>query len=523
MDPTDLAIIQKLLESIAEETGVILRRTAYSPNIKERMDFSTAIFDKKARLIAQAEHIPVHLASMPLSVQEAMKEYGSELSEGDIVALNDPWHGGTHLPDITLITPVIINGLAEFYVANRAHHADVGGIAPGSMPGESSEIFQEGLVIPPVLLYRKWGENRDLMKLLLANVRTPEERRGDLRAQYATLKFGVLRMKSLVKQVGLQSLKKATCELASISKEAMERQIRHYLEGSYEFRDSMDPLEPEGQPIEISCQIKLRNGKVRLTFNGTSKEVRANINAPFAVTLSATYYVFRCLVHAANIATNWGCYEPIEVVKPPLGSLLNPKKPSAVSSGNVETSQRIVDCLFGALAQAVDWIPAASQGTMNNLTIGGYDTRTKPKQPFAYYETIAGGMGARSAKDGFTCHTHMTNTANTPIEALEIAYPLRVRTYSLADGTGGEGKYKGGLGLRREIILLEDSIISIQSDRRTTVPWGLRGGKAGMPGKNWVEGLDRNIEKLPSRITTRKKTGMVVCIQSPGGGGSGEP
>ncbi|MHA2493983.1 MAG: hydantoinase B/oxoprolinase family protein [Candidatus Hodarchaeales archaeon] len=522
LDPTELAIIQKLLESIAEETGVILRRTAYSPNIKERMDFSTAIFDEKARLIAQAEHIPVHLASMPLSVEEAMKEYGSDLSEGDIIALNDPWRGGTHLPDITLIAPVIINN-TEFYMANRAHHADIGGITPGSMPGESSEIFQEGLVIPPILLYRNWEENEAVMKLLLANVRTAGERRGDLRAQYATLRYGVSRIKSLIGQFGLETLKKAIAELATISREAMKKQLLLYPQGSFEFQDFMDPLEPDGQPIPICCQIALRNGQARITFDGTSEEVRANINAPFAVTLSAAYYVFRCLVHAANIATNYGCYEPIEVIKPPLGSLLNPKRPAAVSSGNVETSQRIVDCLFGALAHAVDWIPAASQGTMNNLTIGGFDTRSKIKRQFAYYETIAGGMGARFAKDGFTCHVHMTNTANTPIEALEVAYPLRVRAYSLADDTGGDGKYKGGLGLRREIMLLEDSVVSIQSGRRTIAPWGLLGGAAGKPGINWAENPNGSIEKLPSRVTTHKKAGTVVCIQSPGGGGREKP
>lgn len=525
LDPTELAIIQKLLESVAEETGVILRRTAYSPNIKERMDFSTAIFDARACLIAQAEHIPVHLASMPLSVEEAMKEYGSDLSEGDIIALNDPWHGGTHLPDITLIAPVIINSNngAEFYVANRAHHADIGGITPGSMPGESSEIFQEGLVIPPILLYRNWKENEAVMKLLLANVRTAGERRGDLRAQYATLRYGVSRIKSLVGQIGLGTLKKAIVELATISREAMEKQLLLYPEGSFEFQDFMDPLEPNGEPISICSQVGLRNGRARVTFDGTSEEVRANINAPFAVTLSATYYVFRCLVHSASIATNYGCYEPIEVIKPPLGSLLNPKRPAAVSSGNVETSQRIVDCLLGALAQAVDWIPAASQGTMNNLTIGGFDTRSKTKHHFAYYETIAGGMGARSTKDGFTCHVHMTNTANTPIEALEVAYPLRVRAYSLADATGGRGKYKGGLGLKREIVLLEDSVVSIQSGRRTIAPWGLLGGGMGKPGINWAENPNGNIEKLPSRVTTRRKAGTVICIQSPGGGGREKP
>ncbi|MHA2369298.1 MAG: hydantoinase B/oxoprolinase family protein, partial [Candidatus Hodarchaeales archaeon] len=265
LDPTELAIIQKLLESIAEETGVILRRTAYSPNIKERMDFSTAIFDEKARLIAQAEHIPVHLASMPLSVEEAMKEYGSDLSEGDIIALNDPWRGGTHLPDITLIAPVIINN-TEFYMANRAHHADIGGITPGSMPGESSEIFQEGLVIPPILLYRNWEENEAVMKLLLANVRTAGERRGDLRAQYATLRYGVSRIKSLIGQFGLETLKKAIAELATISREAMKKQLLLYPQGSFEFQDFMDPLEPDGQPIPICCQIALRNGQARIAF-----------------------------------------------------------------------------------------------------------------------------------------------------------------------------------------------------------------------------------------------------------------
>ncbi|MFQ5978462.1 MAG: hydantoinase B/oxoprolinase family protein [Candidatus Heimdallarchaeota archaeon] len=522
-NPTELSIIQKLLESIAEETGVILRRTAYSPNIKERMDFSTAIFDSKARLVAQAEHIPVHLASMPLSVQEAMKEYGSDLSEGDIVVLNDPWHGGTHLPDVTLITPVIIAEVAEFYVANRAHHADIGGFAPGSMPGESFEIFQEGLIIPPILLYRNWKESKDVMNLLMANVRTPEERRGDLRAQYAALRFGVSRMESLAGQIGLQKLKRAVIELAGISKRAMQKQLRLYPEGCYNFRDFMDPLDAEGNLIPISCQVTLHDGQARVAFEGTSEEVRANINAPFAVTLSATYYVFRCLVHIANIATNFGCYEPIEVVKPPLGSLLNPEKPAAVSSGNVETSQRIVDCLLGALAQAVNWIPAASQGTMNNLTIGGYDTRSKTKQAFTYYETIAGGMGARSTKDGFTCHTHMTNTANTPIEVLEITYPLRIRAYSLADSTGGNGKHRGGFGLRREILLLEDCVVSIQSSRRMTAPWGLHGGEAGISGKNWIETPTGDIVKLTSRVTAYRKAGDIICIQSPGGGGRGVP
>ncbi len=522
MNPTELTIIQKLLESVAEETGVILRRTAYSPNIKERLDFSTAIFDSQARLIAQAEHIPVHLASMPLSVQEAIQEYGTNFNNGDVIALNDPWQGGTHLPDITLIAPLVIDDQVEFFVSNRAHHADVGGSYPGSMPGLSTEIFQEGLVIPPVMLYREWKENQDVMKLVLANVRTIKERRGDLRAQTAGLKTGISRMNNLIYSIGLENINCATSELAKISCRTMENTLRQYPNGTYEFEDFMDPLLPNGPKIKICCQVEIKNGKACISFNGTSQQVKANINAPFAVTLSAVYYVFRCLVHNLDVITNYGCYKPIIVKKPPSGSLLNPKWAAAVSAGNVETSQRIVDCLFGALTQIVDWIPAASQGTMNNLTIGGTNTRDYQDEPFTYYETIAGGMGARSTKNGFTCHTHMTNTANTPIESLEITYPLRIRAYSQAEGTEGKGKYHGGMGLRREIILLNESTVSIQSDRRTTAPWGLKGGQDGKKGRNWMETEDRIIEELPSRITLTCPKNSVICIQSPGGGGLGK-
>ncbi|MFX1563109.1 MAG: hydantoinase B/oxoprolinase family protein, partial [Promethearchaeota archaeon] len=471
---------------------------------------------------SQAEHIPVHLGAMPESVKAALEQLPpDEWNEKDVVILNDPYEGGTHLPDITMIAPVIKNKTLSGFVANRAHHADIGGKVPGSMPGDSTEIFQEGLRIPPTKLVDEGTLNRGFWRLLLANVRTPDERQGDLRAQLAANTTGINRFQSIVMKYGTLAVTTFLQDLLSYSRKRMLKEISKMPIGDYSFTDYLDNDGITDEPVKISVIVTLSKRKVIFDFSNTVPQTQGNVNATYAVTLSTCYYVLRCVTDP-TIPANAGCYEPLKV-KAPLGSLLNPAPPAAVSAGNVETSQRIVDVLFGALAQALpDRIPAASQGTMNNLTIGGLFP--KSHRSFAFYETIGGGLGARPNADGIDgIHSHMTNTANTPIEALETTYPLRVRCYKLISNSGGLGRYRGGYGIQRDIeILTDQAMVSIQSDRRHLAPWGLQGGKAGYRGTNGIWHNNR-WEPLPSKVSITTHRGDVISIQTPGGGGFGKP
>ncbi len=514
MDAVSLEILRCFLQSVAEEMGATLGRTAFSPNIKERKDFSCAVFDKEGRMVSQAEHIPVHLGSMPLSVKGALKEFSFE--EGDVIILNDPYGGGTHLPDITLIAPVFYGNLLGF-AACRAHHADVGGKAPGSMPGDSQEVFEEGVIIPPVKLYKKGDVDEDILRLILRNVRTPDERKGDLRAQYSACETGKRRMKELSDKYGRKKVEEAFEEIMNYSERRMRKKIGEFPAGEYRAYDFMDNDGVTDEPVRIQVSIKVGEG-LTFDFAGTDEQRRGNINAVYAVTLSCVYYAVRCVTDP-SIPSNEGCYRPVTLVAPE-GCVLNPVHPHAVSAGNVETSQRIVDVLLKAFSHIVpEKVIAGCQGTMNNVTIGGVFNG----KSFAYYETIGGGMGARHNKDGMDgVHTHMSNTLNTPVEALEMTYPFLVKEYSLLKGSGGEGKFRGGLGIVRSVQVLTDCTVSIQSERRKYAPYGLFGGCEGRKGRN-VLVRNGEILELPSKVTCRIAKGDIVRIETPGGGGYGNP
>jgi len=543
-DPVELEIFKNLFHSIAEEMGAALRRTAFSPNIKERRDYSCALFEGTGEVIAMGEHMPVHLGSMPMSVRAAIA--ACEMGPGDVVMLNDPFRGGTHLPDITLVAPVYVSrgspfsrlragsrplrnaNRPDFYVASRAHHADVGGTYAGSM-GLCREIHQEGFRIPPVRLTRAGVMDRDVLALLLANVRTPEEREGDLGAQIAACHTGAARLTEVCARYGIDRVQRAARELLAYSEELMRAFLMRVPTGTYRAEDFLDNDGIRDKPVKIAVAVSVGQGKlhgrvharpiVTVDFTGTDPQVEGSVNAVEAITYSACFYVFRCLL-AEDVPATAGVMRPIRVIAPQ-GTIVNARPPAAVAGGNVETSQRIVDVLLRALAQAIpNRIPAAASGTMNNLTIGGIDPRTG--EPFAYYETIAGGMGARPTKPGVSgVHTHMTNSLNTPGEALEYAYPLRVRRYSLRRDSGGAGKHRGGDGIIREIEVLTDCEVTLLSDRRTSGPWGLAGGKAGLPGKASVIRHAGLIEEMPGKFSTRLRKGERIRIESPGGGGWG--
>ena len=510
-DPTTLEIYRALFTSVAEEMGVALRRTAFSPNIKERRDYSCAVFDADGRVIAQGDHMPVHLGSMPMAVAAALEEI--EIAPGDVVALNDPFAGGTHLPDVTLVMPVVSGRRMLFYVANRAHHADIGGATPGSM-GLATDIYGEGIRIPPIRLVRNGVLDRDTMRLLLANVRGNVERRGDFDAQIGSLKTGATRLLEIVERRGESEASEYASQLINYSARLMRHTIAAIPDGSYEAEDALDDDGVEDRAVPIKVRIGIRGERALVDFTGSAPQVVGAINAVEAITVSAVSYVFRCLV-GGEVPASAGLMEPIEVIAP-RGTVVNANPPASVAGGNVETSQRIVDVLFKALAKALpDRIPAASQGTMNNLTIGGIDSRTGAE--FSYYETVAGGMGARPSLDGMSgVHTHMTNSLNTPAEALEYAYPLRVREYRLRKGSGGEGKQRGGDGVVREIETLVASRMSLLADRRKRGPYGLHGGSDGKAGRNKI-----NRREIPSKGSHELKSGDRIRIETPGGGGWG--
>ena len=526
-DPIELEIFKNLYHSIAEEMGAALRRTAFSPNIKERRDYSCAVFDSTGEVIAMGDHMPVHLGSMPMSVRAAIT--ACEMMPGDVVMLNDPFRGGTHLPDITLVAPVYVRrgrsrlrrarNRPDFYVSSRAHHADVGGTYAGSM-GLCREIYQEGFRIPPVRIVRAGVMDHDVLALLLNNVRTPEEREGDLGAQMAACHTGAERLREVCARYGIERTQRAAQELLEYSEELMRSFLLRVPPGIYRAEDFLDNDGISDKPVKIAVMVKVTpKRRVTVDFTGSDPQVAGSVNAVEAITYSACFYVFRCLL-ADDVPATAGLMRPIRVIAPE-GTIVNARLPAAVAGGNVETSQRIVDVLLRALAQAIpDRIPAAASGTMNNLTIGGIDPRTG--ESFAYYETIAGGMGARPTKPGVSgVHTHMTNSLNTPAEALEHAYPLRVQRYSLRPGSGGSGKHRGGNGIVREIEVLTDCEVTLLADRRTHGPWGLAGGEAGATGKASVIRHGGSVEEMQGKFSTRLRKGERIRIESPGGGGWG--
>ncbi len=523
-DPIELAIFRSAFHSIAEEMGATLRRTAFSPNIKERRDYSCAVFDGAGQVIAMGDHMPVHLGSMPMSVKAAVEAL--RLDPGDIAILNDPYAGGTHLPDITMVLPVYVGQGSSrrsnpaFYVASRAHHADVGGSYPGSM-GLCREIYQEGVRIPPVKIARKGEIDGNIMALLLYNVRTAGEREGDLTAQVGACRVGTQRLQEMTSKYGLARVRRNMRELLDYSERLVRAELAKLPAGEFTAEDFMDDDGVNDRPIRICVTLRIdpRHKRAEVDFTGTDPQVAGSINAVEAITYSATYYVFRCLL-GDDVPATAGIMRPIALTAP-AGSIVNARPPAAVAGGNVETSQRAVDVLMRALAQAApDRVPAASAGTMTNLTIGGIDPRTG--NPWAYYETTAGGMGARPTLDGLSgVHTHMTNSLNTPVEALEYAYPFRVRRYGYRRGSGGKGKHRGGDGLVREIELLADSQVTLLSDRRKFPPYGLAGGQAGAAGSATLIRRDGHSESLPGKCNREAKAGDVVRLETPGGGGWG--
>jgi N-methylhydantoinase B/oxoprolinase/acetone carboxylase alpha subunit len=523
-DPITLEVFRNLFYSVAEEMGVTLCRTSFSPNIKERRDYSCAVFDGGGRMVAQGEHMPVHLGSMPLSVAAAIEAV--EMGPGDIVVLNDPFHGGTHLPDITMVEPVFVDGAAtpSFYVANRAHHSDVGGITPGSMP-LSRSIYQEGIRIPPIHLVRGGELIGEVMKLILINVRTPREREGDLTAQIAANRTGARRLIGLSAKYGAAAVREYMGHLQDYAERMTREAIRRIPDGSYRFEDCLDDDGLGTGPLPIVVEITVAGDEARIDFTGTHEQVAGSVNAIYAITLSAVMYCFRVIVPFA-VPSNHGTIRPLQVIAPE-GTIVNALPPSAVAGGNVETSQRIVDVVLGALSLAIPAvIPAASYGTMSNLTIGGVDPRDG--EPFAYYETTAGGMGARPTADGLhATHCHMTNSLNTPIEALEHAYPYRVRCYEIRRGSGGAGRFRGGDGIRREIEVLCPAEITILSDRRVHQPYGLQGGAPGARGRNVLtipqDDGTRSEQELPGKANVQVEAGASIRIETPGGGGWGAP
>ncbi len=509
-------VFRALFASVAEEMGVVLQRSSFSPNIKERLDYSCALFTQDGKLFAQAAHIPVHLGSAPLSVRAAMAAH--EFVEGDSVLLNDPYQGGTHLPDMTLVTPVFLGQRRpSFFVANRAHHADVGGAHPGSM-GTTSDVFGEGIRVPPVVLARDGRMQRDVMRLLLANVRTPVEREVDLRAQLAANHCGVRRMQALRDEYGRGRIARAADQMMDVGEARMKALLRRIPNGRYEFEDVLDDDGFGNENLPIRLEMTVRGSRACLDFRRSSPQVRGSLNANPAIVWSAVLYGFQCLMEDGR-APNEGMARPLDV-RLERGSILDPLPGAAVAAGNVETSQRLVDVVFGVLAQAVpNKIPAASQGTMNNLTIGS----SVGDSAFSYYETTGGGAGASADGPGESgLQVHMTNTWNTPVEALELAYPLQVERYTLARGSGGRGRHRGGDGIERVVTLLRDATVSVISERRLHAPWGLDGGQPGRPGRNWV--VQRGTTRpRPGKFTEELNEGDQVGMRTPGGGGHGKP
>jgi N-methylhydantoinase B len=505
LDPVTLSVLASALAGISEEMGAVLIRGAYSSNIKERRDCSTALFDARGRMVAQAEHIPVHLGAMPEAVAAVMRR---SPEPGDVFAINDPYSGGTHLPDITLVSPIAREGRIIGYAVTRAHHSDVGGMRPGSMPSDSREVYQEGLIIPPVRLVRGGEYVDDVLDLVLANVRTPAIRRGDLRAQIAGNRIAEERIGELIERRGEEIVLAAFDEVISYTERRTREAVRDLPDGDYRAEDAMEGDGILDEDIPVRAKVTINGDSITIDFAGTAEAVPGNVNCPLPVTRSACYFALRVLL-PKDIPANAGTYAPLEI-KAPKGSLVNAQSPSAVVAGNVETSNRIADTVLAALSGAAD-LPAQGQGTMNNTIIGG--------PGWTYYETIGGGQGASSKGPGPSgVHVGMSNTLNTPTEAFELEYPMRVERYELLYGSGGAGKHRGGDGIVRSVRVLEPASLSLLSDRRRHPPRGAAGGEPGAVGENLL-----NEEELSPKVSQELREGDVVTVKTPGGGGYGEP
>ena len=523
IDSVTLEVTRNAAAAVCEEMNANLIRTGYSPNIKERRDCSCALFDADAEMIAQAENMPVHLGSMPFSVEAAVDRFSREsLHPGDAILLNDPFYGGAHLPDLTLVTPVYHEGELIAFTANRAHHADVGGSHAGSVSADSTEIYQEGLRIPPVKLFQQGDPNDAVFDMILSNVRTPDERRGDLRAQEAANETGRRRFNELADRYGTSKLGVALEEIKNYSERRMRAEIDALPDGEYVFEDVLDDDGAGNADLPITVSLTIDGDEILVDFTGTADQTAGPVNAVFAVTASATYYAVRCVTDP-EIPPNHGCYRPITITAPE-GTIVNPDPPAAVVGGNLETSQRVTDVVLGAFAEVIpESVVAGSQGTMNNITFGGEDPRSG--DPYAFYETQGGGFGGRAGKDGLDgVHVHMSNTMNTPAEVLETAYPLQVARYELREDSGGAGEFRGGLGIRRDITVRDHTAtFSLLADRHTHHPYGLLGGTAGSSGSAVSISPNGNTKRLPQKSTHKLDPGTTVSIRTPGSGGYGDP
>jgi len=523
IDSVTLEVTRNAAAAVCEEMNANLIRTGYSPNIKERRDCSCALFDADAEMIAQAENMPVHLGSMPFSVEAAVDRFSREsLHPGDAILLNDPFYGGAHLPDLTLVTPVYHEGELIAFTANRAHHADVGGSHAGSVSADSTEIYQEGLRIPPVKLFQQGDPNDAVFDMILSNVRTPDERRGDLRAQEAANETGRRRFNELADRYGTSKLGVALEEIKNYSERRMRAEIDTLPDGEYAFEDVLDDDGAGNADLPITVSLTIDGDEILVDFTGTADQTAGPVNAVFAVTASATYYAVRCVTDP-EIPPNHGCYRPITITAPE-GTIVNPDPPAAVVGGNLETSQRVTDVVLGAFAEVIpESVVAGSQGTMNNITFGGEDPRSG--DPYAFYETQGGGFGGRAGKDGLDgVHVHMSNTMNTPAEVLETAYPLQVARYELREDSGGAGEFRGGLGIRRDITVRDHTAtFSLLADRHTHHPYGLLGGTAGSSGSAVSISPNGDTKRLPQKSTHKLDPGTTVSIRTPGSGGYGDP
>lgn len=514
MPPPSWEVLYRASAFIAEEMGVALKRSALSPNIRERLDHSCALADERGRIVAQAEHIPVHLGSFRVGLSNALswlEKEGLELGEGDMLALNDPYISGTHLNDVMLLAPVYYRGEVVAYVVNKAHHVDIGGPVPGSINPQARTLYEEGLIIPPVRLVRAGHLDEGLLGLIEANVKAAHVSRGDLGAQLAANLRGIRMLQELLERRGLEALREAWERALAHGRELALRQMGSWRAGTYEAEDYLELGERD---LRIRLRLQIGERGIRADFTGTDQEVEAPLNAVYGVTYSATAFAVRCALER-EVPTNEGFYALIEV-RAPLGSLVNPHRPAPVAGGNLETSQRVADVAFRALAQALPHrIPAAGSGTMMNVLLGGVG----PAGPWAYYETIGGGTGARPGRHGVSAvQVNMTNTLNTPIEVAERAYPLLFTAYRIREGSGGRGRYRGGDGIVRAFGVLERCRLSLLADRFRNPPWGLWGGEAGRPGAAHVRRAKGQELALPSKCTLELEPGDEVILETPGGG-----
>ncbi len=509
MDAVELAVFSSRVSAVCEEMGAVLRRTAFSPNIRDRLDFSCAVFDADGALVAQAAHIPVHLGSMAYAMSEVVRRF--DWAPGDVVAFNDPFLGGTHLPDVTLVAPLFHEQRLVGFTASRAHHADVGASSPGSMP-LSRTLEEEGVIIPPTRIHHAGSAVSEELAGITGATRNPRRSEADLAAQLSSVRSGVRRLGELVERLGLARYTEAIAAINTYAARLVGETLRQVPDGYYTFRDLLDDDGQGCTDLPIQVSIRVSGEQVCVDFAGTAEQTAGNVNCPLPVTAAAVYYVFRCLMPAQTPACA-GAFSPI-LIQAPSGCLLNARRPAAVAAGNVETSTRVVDAVCGALAEAIpDRIPAASHGSMNNVALGG----TAAGEAWDYYETIAGGAGASARGPGRSAiHTHMTNTLNTPVEALEMAYPLRIRRYAIRRGSGGSGHHPGGDGVVREYEALAPASGTLITERRRHAPWGRSGGSPGSSGVNALDGTS-----LPGKTALDLAPGDRFTLESAGGGGWG--